>query len=259
MAVTYDSRLYDIFIPESFGGDTEWYRRKARDANGPVLELGAGTGRITIPIARDGVSIDALEPDPSMIVKLRRKLDTLPDDARARVTIVEADMRTFALDRRFALIIAPFRAFLHNLTREDQLACLQRVHAHLQPGGRFAFNIFHPSLEFMSRHVGPLQGVWRWTATHALPDGGHAIRNEANRYDTVRRRVFSLHRYEEYDANGELTRTFLHRLEIAMLYEPDVRQLLKDAGFGAVTIHGGFDERPFEHDTDEMVIEANRD
>ena len=51
MAVTYDSRLYDLFIPESFGGDTEWYRRKAREANGRVLELGAGTGRITIRIA----------------------------------------------------------------------------------------------------------------------------------------------------------------------------------------------------------------
>lgn len=257
MAVTYDSRLYDIVIPESFGGDTTWYRRKAREANGPVLELGAGTGRITLPIARDGVAIHALEPNPSMIDALRRKVDALPDDARGRVTIVDADMRTFAIDRRFALIIAPFRAFLHNLTREDQLACLQRVHAHLQRGGRFAFNVFHPSLEFMSRHAGAFEGVWRWTSTHPLPDGGCVVRSDANRYDTVRRRVFSLHRYDEFDANGELTRTFLHRLELTWLYPPDIRQLLADAGFTTVDMYGDFNERPHERDTDELVIEAH--
>ncbi|MBW8713162.1 MAG: class I SAM-dependent methyltransferase [Acidobacteria bacterium] len=70
-------------------------------------------------------------------------------------------MRTFQLAERFALIIAPFRAFLHNVTESDQLACLRRVHEHLRPGGRFAFNVFHPSLEFMSQHAGALAGVWR--------------------------------------------------------------------------------------------------
>ena len=167
-------------------------------------------------------------------------------------------MRTFTLAARFALIIAPFRAFLHNLTANDQLACLERVREHLRPGGCFAFNVFHPSLEYMARHTGALAGVWRWAGTFPRADGGYIVRSESNRYDTVRQLVNSLHRYEEYGPDGTLTRTSLHRLQLVYLYPPDLRRLLTDAGFQSVRIAGGFHGRPFENDTDELVIEAHR-
>ena len=66
--------------------------------------------------------------------------------AGVNVRWVTADMRTFHLDRRFGLVIIPFRSFLHLLTDEDQAACLERVRAHLMPGGRFALNFFVPRL-----------------------------------------------------------------------------------------------------------------
>ncbi len=182
MAANYDPDFYDIATPQTFGGDVEWYRRKVREAGGPVLELGAGTGRVTIAIAQDGASVWALDADTGMLGALKRKVDGLPRDVQKRVTIVEGDMRTFALETRFALVISPFRAFLHNLTHDDQLACARCVYGHLLPGGRFAFNIFHPSLEYMARSAGALAGVWRLTATHPLPDGGSLVRSEANQY-----------------------------------------------------------------------------
>jgi hypothetical protein len=85
------------------------------------------------------------------------------------------------------------------------------------------------------------------------------MRSEANRYDTVRRRVHSQHRYEEYGPDGALTRTFLHRLELSYLYPSYIRRLLGETGFQSVQIWGGFDGRPFERDTDELVVEAVRD
>src|SRR6185503_23030 len=97
-----------------------------------------------------------LDAEKGMLAALHRKVTAESSDVQARIVSVESDMRTFQLAERFALIIAPFRAFLHNVTESDQLACLRRVHQHLRPGGRFAFNIFHPSLEYMARHVGPL-------------------------------------------------------------------------------------------------------
>ena len=166
-------------------------------------------------------------------------------------------MRSFQLDQKFPLVIAPFRALLHNLTEADQLACFEHVRTHLAPGGRFAFNVFHPSLEFMSQHAGALTGVWRWGGTFPRQDGGWIVRSEANRYDTVRRRVFSQHRYEDYGADGVLRRTFLHRLELAYLYPPDINTLLTRAGFTSIHISGGFDGRPFQNDTDELVVEAS--
>lgn len=130
---------------------------------------------------------------------------------------------------------------------------------HLRPGGCFAFNVFHPSLEYMAHHTGALAGVWRRAATFPRDDGGCIVRSDSNRYDTVRQIVDSQHRYEEYGPDGILTRTSLHRLQLAYLYPPDLRRLLKEAGFQSVQITGGFDGRPFEHDTDELVIEATVD
>jgi len=254
----YDPDLYDFTTPSTFRGDVEWYRRKARETGGPVLELGTGTGRISLVVASGGVVVHALDADRGMLDALRRKLNAAPIEIQKHVVVVEGDMRTFQLQERFALVIAPFRVLLHNLTEEDYLACFRRVHEHLRPGGQLAFNVFHPSLEYMAQNAGPLAGVWRWRDTIAAPDGGRIVRSEANRYDTVRRRVHSQHRYEEYAPDGTLRRTFLQALELSYLYPADITRLLQAAGFQSIRIAGGFDGRPFACDTDELVVEATR-
>ena len=254
--MSYRPELYDIMTPASFQGDVDWYRDKARESGGPVLELGAGTGRVTLAIADAGITIHALDASPGMLDVLRKKLADSTQEVRSRVIPVHADMRTFDLPERFALIIAPFRTFLHNLTERDRMACLDRVRSHLAPGGSFAFNIFHPSLEFMAQHAGALAGVWRWTATREMPTGGFVTRSEANRYDTVHQIVYSQHRYEEYAADGTLVRTSLHRLELAYLYPADILRLLERAEFKSITISGGFTGRDFARDADELVVEA---
>ncbi len=255
--MTYRADLYDVVTPSTFLGDVDWYRRKALECGGPVLELGAGTGRVTLALAEAGVAIHALDASEAMLETLAAKLAARPQEVRTRVTVVRGDMRTFNLPQRFALIIAPYRAFLHNVTEEDQLACLSRVRLHLRPGGRVAFNVFHPSLEFMARHAGPLAGVWRWISNHQLPEGGFLVRSEANKYDTVRQVVHAQHRYEEYTADGTLARTSLHRLELAYLYPADIRRLLMQAGFHDITISGGFTDRQFSDDGDELVVQAS--
>jgi ubiquinone/menaquinone biosynthesis C-methylase UbiE len=254
--MTYRPDLYDAVTPASLDGDVEWYCLKAKASGGPVLELGAGTGRVTLAIAAAGVSVHALDASETMMNALRAKLAAEPPDVRSRVSLVVADMRTFALPERFALVIAPFRAFLHNLTEADQVACLERARQHLRPRGRVAFNLFHPSLEYMANHAGPLAGVWRWAGTYSLPGNGFVVRSEANRYDTIRRLVHSQHRYDEYTADGVLVRTTLHRLELAYLYPADVRRLLERAGFHDITIGGGFAGHELSRDTDELVVEA---
>src|SRR5262249_47678720 len=111
--MTYQPDLYDLVTPGAFQGDVEWYCNLARASGGPVLELGAGTGRVTLAIASSGVAIHALDSDPAMLQRLRAKLATQRPDVQARVSVVSGDMRAFDLDERFALIICPFRSFLH--------------------------------------------------------------------------------------------------------------------------------------------------
>ena len=256
MTATYEPHLYDLTTAESFAGDVEFYTRKAKATGGPVLELGAGTGRITLAIARAGVTVHALDANCDMLEALNDKLATETTDVRNRVVVVEGDMRTFKLPERFPLIICPYRAFLHNLTEADQLACLRQVHAHLAPGGRFAFNVFFPSLEFMSHHSGALAGVWRWRATHPRADGGFVMRSEAVRYDTVAQLLHAQIRYDDYGADGVLARTYLHRLDLAYLYPGDIRRRLEHSGFANIELHGGSDGEPVKSEMDELFVEA---
>jgi len=256
--MSYQPDLYDVVTPPAVQGDVDWYRDKAQSSGGPVLELGAGTGRITLAIAAAGIPIHALDSDDAMLERLRLKLESAPAGARARTTVVAGDMRTFDLAERFALIICPYRAFLHNVTEADRVACLAKVRQHLRPSGRFAFNVFHPSLTFMAQHSGALAGVWRWTGTSPLPSGGWVVQSEANQYDTVAQVVHSLHRYDVFGAAGALERTAMLRLQLAYLYPSDIRRLLESAGFKAITIKGGFDGREFSHEGQELVVEALR-
>jgi hypothetical protein len=84
------------------------------------------------------------------------------------------------------------------------------------------------------------------------------MRSETTKFDTPRQRLRSLHRIDQFDASGMLTRTYLQQLDLAYLYPPDIRHLLEAAGFSGVRISSDFDGRPFDRDTDELVIEALR-
>ena len=244
--------------PDSLRGDIEWYCRKAVASGGPVLELGAGTGRIALAVSQTGIRITASDLDEGMLEKLARKKASLPEDVQSRISVHRADMRSITLDDRFALVLIPFRAFLHNLTWDDQLAALRRAFDHLEPGGELAFNVFHPSLEYMAANAGAHGGVWRARDTYRLASGGFVVYSDASRYDTVRQRVTALIRTEEFDRSGSLVRTHVMDLELAYLYPADIKRLLEHSGFELLRISGDFNGRPFERDSDELVVEARR-
>ena len=231
--------------------------QKALASGGPVLELGAGTGRITIPIAEAGVPITALELNESMLSGLTAKVASRPSAVRGRIAPHRGDMRTFSLGERYALVIIPFRAFLHNVTRDDQIAALRSAHAHLRDAGELALNVFHPSLEFMARHAGAQAGVWRWSETRKTPDG-FVVYSDASRYDTVRQRVESMMRAEEFTAEGRPISVHMTHLELSYLYPADIKSLFDEAGFELLRLSGDFHGRPFEHDGDELVVEARK-
>ena len=131
-------------------GDIEFYRDLARETGGPVLELGCGTGRVLLPIARDGIPCVGLDSAPAMLDVLRAK------EPPSTLRTVLAPMQEFDLDgERFRLIFSAFRPLQHLYTVEDQLACLACVRRHLAPGGLFAFDVFAPNLERIAQAEEP--------------------------------------------------------------------------------------------------------
>src|SRR5579859_2562881 len=112
---------YDGSSP-GLSGDVEFYVEEARRADGDVLEVGCGTGRVLLPIAVAGMTIAGLDPSEEMLSIARGKIAGEAEAVRLRIELVQGDVRTFSLDRRFHLAVIPYRAFLHLLTVEDQIA-----------------------------------------------------------------------------------------------------------------------------------------
>src|SRR5437773_1548315 len=112
-----DGALYDVVAGDGFDYGLDFYAGLAKAAAGPVLDIACGTGRILLPCLQAGVDIDGLDLFEGMLTQLRKKAA-----ARGlRPRLYHGDMASFRLGRRYALIMIPFNAFVHNLTTDDQI------------------------------------------------------------------------------------------------------------------------------------------
>src|SRR5213076_2996164 len=119
--------------------DVAFYVELAREADGPVVELAVGNGRVAIPVAQAiGRPMLGIDSSPAMLEVARERAA----EAGVELELREEDMRNFTLAEPAALIYCPFRAMLHLPTWRDKRAVFERVAAALQPGGRFAWNAF---------------------------------------------------------------------------------------------------------------------
>jgi ubiquinone/menaquinone biosynthesis C-methylase UbiE len=116
-----------------------FYVKLAREADGPLVELAVGNGRVAIPVARaTGRAVIGIDSSPGMLEQAR----THAADVGVELVLREGDMRELALDEPAALIYCPYRALLHLPTWADRRRTFERVAASLLPGGRFAWNAF---------------------------------------------------------------------------------------------------------------------
>src|SRR5947208_15412668 len=150
--------LYDSFIADYYDEspivrqrtqDVAFYRDAVREFGDPVLELGCGTGRITMALAQTGKRFTGLDLSERMLERAARKRAALNKEERERVHLVQADMTQFDLGEQFQLVIIPFRPFQHLLEVRDQVACVERVRKHLRPGGRLILDVFQTDAERM--------------------------------------------------------------------------------------------------------------
>jgi SAM-dependent methyltransferase len=139
-----DPVIYDA-ENRNFEPDGPFYLALAEKVGGPALELGCGTGRITIPLGQQGLEMTGLDIAPAMLARAQQKAGPLS------IRWVEADMRAFQLERQFRLICATGGAFQLLLTRPDQEMALTRVREHLTPDGYFAIDVPVPQPAWLRR------------------------------------------------------------------------------------------------------------
>jgi SAM-dependent methyltransferase len=138
-----DGALYDHLYRRR-REDVRWYAKLAREDGGPVLELGSGTGRVSLAIAKAGVRVVGVDLSRAMIERAETARAKLPAKRRALASFRPGDFRSLRLGRRFPLVIAPFNALQHCYDRADWEAALATVRRHLTRRGRFVFDVLLP-------------------------------------------------------------------------------------------------------------------
>jgi SAM-dependent methyltransferase len=205
-----------------------------------VLDLGAAAGRVALWLARDGHEVWALDRSAEMLAEIRRAVADEPA-LSGRVHTVRADMRRFALDRRFPLVIIAMNTLQALTEPADQLASLMAGRAHLAPGGELIFDVALPD----PVEIADTLGQERSAGEFVDPAGGSTLAHSAwyDSWDPVTQTLEFTHRILE-SAPGGTAREYLrsHRVHLFMPVELD--HLLARAGLETVEVLGDFDGTP---------------
>ena len=208
--------------------DVPFYVERARDAEGTVVELAVGNGRVAIPVAQAiGPPMLGVDSSPAMLAQARKR----GAEAGVELELREQDMRDFTLEEPAALVYCPFRAMLHLPTWQDKRKAFERVAAALQPSGHFAWDSF----VFNPHRAAESDGQWAVQA---------GIR----------------HRIDHVPADNRVDITLESGASVSLWWatRSEWEGLVDVAGLEVEALYGDFDRSPFTVDSGEFVWVARK-
>ena len=226
--------------------DVAFWQRLAAAQQGPVLELGCGTGRITAPVARAGARIVGIDRSAPMLLRARQRLRR----ARLSAALVRGDIRHLPFRRRtkFDLVMAPY-GILQSLTRERDLrATLLAASGVLRRGGLFVIDLV-PDLPRWAEYE-------RRVSLAGRRGGAHLTLTESVRQDRGKRLTIFDQEYEERRGRARTVRRF--SLTFRTVSVPQMRRRLEAAGFRIDAVLGDYDGGPWDPRADVWVVIARR-
>ncbi len=236
--------FYDFVYSEDF--DSDFYLKEAKACKGKVLELGCGTGRITVRLLKEGIDITGLDMSEKMIELLERKAGK--EGLKAKTHL--GSMTDFKIDDRFKLAIFPYRSFLHLLSTAEREKTLANIYSHLEKGGKIILHIYNPSEQELD-----------CTDTlHKIDE--HTIVKEGKKY-TMK---WFLRYYPEkgtadyailvFDETGREVNKF--EMTIFFVTPDELKALLEKTGFKNITTYCGFEYEDYDGMCQEIVMVAEK-
>jgi SAM-dependent methyltransferase len=226
--------LYDHVVHP--GPCEPFYREVAREAAAragagrtTILEVACGTGRLTLPLARDGHDVTGLDASPAMLARARAKARA----AKLKPAFVQADMRSFRLGREVELAIVACNSLAHLVETGDLRACLRTLREHLAPGGLLAFDVVNPDL----RALAAPQRLRLDRGPN--PSSGIAIEEQAT-FDPIRQVRTALWRVRDPHWPVEV----MAPLQLRVIFPQELALLLEAEGFEVVARYGDFARNP---------------
>jgi ubiquinone/menaquinone biosynthesis C-methylase UbiE len=247
--------VYAQFYDLEFGDladDLLMIQQIASRCGSPILELACGTGRVLLPLAREGYHITGIDVSPAMLDVARYKVEE--EGLTDRVALVEQDMRELDLSGRFELAIVAVNSFMHLLSTEDQLAALTRIRNHLHPGGLLLLDLFNPDL---SRLL-DFRGQVALDKVSVEPETGHRImRFSTETVDLAQQTIRATYIVDRLDSEGRIQRT-VFPFSMRYLFRYELELLLRHAGFEVEAIYGSYELDDFCSDSEKMIAVARR-
>lgn len=246
----------DIYNAEhaDYREDVAFFVGEARKARPPVLELGCGTGRILLDVARAGVEAWGVERNLSMLEVARRELGEMPPEVRQRVTLVQGDMSNFKLDRTFGLIYLPFREFMHLMRVPQQLAALRCIRRHLHPDGRLILNHYDVDLTTLR---GPQDEPPVYRQKHAdfvhPATGRMVLLSSSASFDPVAQQLSEERIYETLDSTGRVADRRYLFLTQRWFFRWEMHHLLERTGFKVESLYGNYARGPYRRMGDDLI------
>ncbi len=235
----YDASIYDGM--NTHLDDLEFYKRwmpKNKDAC--ILELCCGTGRLTLPIAKEGYDITGVDITPSMLARAKEK--TVQEGLG--VKFVEGDMRTLDLTDKYDLIFIPFNSIHHLYTNKDVFMAFNAVKKHLKEGGLFLLDCFNPNIEYIVEAEKEQKEI----AEYTTKDGREVLIKQHMSYENATQ----INRIEwHYFINGEFDS--IQNLDMRLFFPQELDAYLEWNGFKIIHKFGDFTEAAF-HDKSEKQI-----
>ena len=209
---------YDLFAQKE---DIPFYLEYAKKQKSPILDLAAGTGRVTIPIAKAGYKIYSLESSEAMYNQAKMKISLLLKEVKEKITLLKGNMISFQLDKKFNLIIIP-TSFGHCLTTEQQESCLRNIYNHLSEKGIFILDLF-PGGTLKEK------GFFRDKSVK-INQEREIIRLGKYSTDFIKQISNYELKYEIYE-KGKLIDEIIEHSEVAVIFNREIDLLLKKSGF----------------------------
>ena len=246
---------YDLIAPfydiehAHFDEDLSLYTNFAELCGGPLLELACGSGRLLVPLAREGYELTGVDNSASMLNLAQNALEQAKVAAQCK--LVHENMSRLHLGQKFRLAFIALGSFGHVCTRQEQRQTLAAVHDHLIPGGRFILDISNADVRYMEQLSGQMlhQGTWK-------RDDGALLSHFVSPASSRTKHMLELtHFYEEHQ-QGEAIRRTVTTTHLYLFERNEVELLLEEAGFGITDVYGDYELSPFEHDSPRMIFIA---
>jgi SAM-dependent methyltransferase len=247
------ARHYDqTYAAKKDLADLPFYLELARRIGGPVLELACGTGRVLLPIAREGIAIHGVDNSAPMLDVLRQKLECEAKDVAELVSIFDGDMRSFRSNREYPLVIIPFRPLQHIYTIEDQRAALETAAFHLEDDGVLAFDVFYPRFDLLDSGVGQAVAELEWTDP---ADPSKLVRRyfQKESLDKINQTFSAAFIFRTWQ-DGKLILEETEPLKMSYYTYPQLRALFLLTGLEIVEEYGSFARAPLDNDAKEMIF-----